>query len=244
MSRWRRLLGRESRYLLGQYLLLLGLLSLLRLAFFASHIGAVQGLELPTLGRGLLLGLRFDLAVTSYLLLPAFLLLLWTQGVKPPWFDPAMLLTVALLLLAGLVQLVDGFPLSPALQRNIYPVAALTPGACSVGQAALLGAILWLFFCLGHLWLGRRWLGPARAGSQEQEPDRHLRIMGATLLLALMLVAARGGLSHKPLAWADASFSDQAFANLLPLNGVCCLGHALFFPGADAGKKSPSRRTL
>lgn len=227
MNRWRGLWGREIRYLLGQYLLLLGLLGLLRLAFLGSHVAAVQGLTLSTLGRSLALGLRFDLAVVSYLLLPVFLLLLWTGGVKPHWFDPLLLLVVTLLLLAGLVQLVDGLPLGPPLQEKIFPLSGMPPGSCSVGQASLLGVILWSFFCLGDCWLGGHCLGPEREPGQER--DRHLRTMGATLLLALMLVAARGGLSHKPLAWADASFSDQAFANLLPLNGVCCLGHALFF---------------
>lgn len=239
MIRWRQFLGREAHYVLGLYLLLLSLLALLRLAFLGSHAAAMQGIAASTLGWGVLLGARFDLAVTSYLLLPVFLLLLWSHGAKPRWLDALLLLAAAGLILAGLVILVDGRTLSTALQLRLGPPAGLPAGTCSPGQAAWLGVLLWLLFWAGLRWLGRRYLGPGREGQ-----DQTLRLMGATLLLALMLVAARGGLSHKPLAWADAAFSREEFANLLPLNGICSLGHALFFSPSDSRKKTPPRLTL
>lgn len=239
MKAWWRFLGREVRYVLGLYLLLLSLLGLLRLAFLGSHAAAMQGVAPSILGWGVLLGTRFDLAVTSYLLLPVFLLLLWSHGVRLRWLDAALLLAAAGMVLAGLVTLVDGQSLSTALQLRLGPAAGLPAGTCSPGLAAGLGVLLWLLFWAGLHWLGRRYLGP---GPEVQ--DQTLRLMGATLLLALMLVAARGGLSHKPLAWADAAFSREEFANLLPLNGICSLGHALFFSATDSRKKTPPRLTL
>lgn len=237
MTRWWQFLGGEARYVLGLYLLLLSLLSLLRLAFLGSHAAALQGIEVNVMGRGLLLGARFDLAVVSYLLLPVFLWLLWSRGVKPRRLDAVLLLLAAGLVLAGLVVLVDGHPLGPVLQARIFPRIDLPAGTCSARLAALFGLVLWLLFWAGLRWLGRRCLAASQGCPPGQ--DQQLRLMGATFLLALMLIAARDGLSRKPLAWADAAFSSTEFANLLPLNGVCFLGHALFFASTEPSKKTP-----
>ena len=226
-----RICSGEIRFIAGLYLLLAALFAALRLLLLLRNANLAEQVAGGELVNSFLVGLRFDLAVASYLLIPLFLLLV---GLSQRWRGRIVfgfgVLTAALLLL-GVSEaefygefesrynaLVFEYLSHPKIVGEMiwegYPVVRYT----------LIWLLLVVFWGLGLRFLARRHLRSAPPAATPRQSL--LRIMGMTLTLAAMIVVLRGGITGEPLRWGDAFFSESTFANHLGLNGLFTLGRS------------------
>lgn len=231
-NRFRSLLIPEALFTAGVYALLLALFAVLRLLLLWRNAGMAQLVPAELLAQSFWVGLRFDLAVSSYLLIPFFLLLLLLRGRQRVW------------LLAGFSAVVGGVIFSSLAEIEFYRelefrfntvifeylnhpriVAGMAWEGYPVLRYLLLWAALLSLFAGSCSWLYRRLLLPATP--TQGAPAMLARTMGVTLMLALMVFASRGGFAHEPLRWGDAFFSEEPFANDLALNGIFTLGRSV-----------------
>ena len=220
----------EARFVAGVYVLLLGVFSALRLLLLVRNVNFAHQVDTGVLLRSFLVGLRFDLAVSSYLLIPLLLLLL-----LPPRFRSAVL--------GGFVLLAGGLFFLGVAEAEFYGefesrfnslvyeyvghpkiVAGMIWDGYPVVRYALIWLVLALVFLAGLRWLYRRCLADVQVVTTTR--GSLLRVMGTTVALALMIFASRGGVGHEPLRWGDAFFSESTFANHLALNGLYTLGRS------------------
>ncbi|MEZ4484639.1 MAG: LTA synthase family protein [Syntrophotaleaceae bacterium] len=230
-KRWAKLcsLWPEVLFVGGLYGVLLLLFALLRL-FLLWRNPELAG-QVPT---GLLLksfwvGARFDLAISSYLLMPLLLLL--------------ALLRRRRLLLVGFITLVSGMLFMGLAEAEFYREfesrfnnlvfeyvghPKIVAGMIWDGYPVVRYVLFWLALAgilVGSVRLLNRWLLQRQ---QPTETPRHnlLRIMGTVAALTLMVFFSRGGFGHSPLRWGDAFFCEAPFANHLALNGMFTLGRS------------------
>lgn len=231
---WRnlhRFLPPEARFVVGVHGLLLLIFAALRLLLLARNANLAQPVEALVLLRSFLVGMRFDLAVASYLLMPLFLLLL----ALPRRFRPGLLVGFALLagglFFLGVAEAEFYSEFESRFNTLVYEyighpriVAGMIWDGYPVVRYTLIALTLTLMFAAGLAWLHRRFL----AGAPVETTTRGslLRVMGLTVALALMIFASRGGAGHEPLRWGDAFFSESTFANHLALNGLFTLGRS------------------
>lgn len=222
-----RLILPEVRFIAALYLLLAVLFASLRTLLLLRNGSLAEQIPGAVLAESFLVGLRFDLAVSSYLLIPLFLGLVLLPGRRKGWLLPPFALLVGSLLFLGVAEaefyrefesrfnaLVFEYLSHPVIVAGMiwdgYPV--LRYSALALALIAAFGALLW--------WLQRRYLRQGESGPPL------LRTIGATLALTLMVFLSRGGFAHEPLRWGDAFFSEATFANHLALNGLFTLGRS------------------
>ncbi len=246
----RNFLAPEAAFILVMYGLLLAGYSLLRLWLLLQCPEPASQIPPGVLGKSFLVGMRFDLVVCSGLLLPLFLGLLMFRGRGRSWVVGVFAGVSALFLLICLVEpqffqefgfrfnrQAAGFLCTPLalVQRlgsrhRLWPTLAV--GVLLVGGQGLL--VRWQYRKL-------------QSGFCENAPSAALpRTMGSVVLLALMLVALRGGHGRGPLQCENAYFSTSPFANQLALNGIFSWGVSLreafddsVAPSADRSARPP-----
>ncbi len=222
----------EVLFVGGLYIVLLVLFALLRL-FLLWRNPALAG-QVPS---GLLLesfwvGARFDLAISSYLLMPLLLLLTLVRRRRG-------------LLLAGFTALVGGMLFMGLAEAEFYRefesrfnnlvfeylshpkiVAGMIWDGYPVARYVLLWMVL-IALLVGSVRLLYRWL-LVQPGQERTARQSLLRVMGTVAALTLMIFFSRGGFGHSPLRWGDAFFSEAPFANHLALNGMFSLGRSIW----------------
>jgi len=231
-SRFRRFLVPEAMFTAGLYVMLLALFAVLRLLLLWRNSGMAQQVPADMLVKSFWVGLRFDLAVSSYLLIPVFLLLLLLRGRKRVWLLAGLAATVGGIIFSGLAEIEFYRELEFRFNTLVFEylshpriVAGMVWEGYPVFSYLCVWALLFALFLLAFRGLYRRLLLPAAA--PKGVPERLARTMGATVMLILMVFASRGGFAHEPLRWGDAFFSEEPFANNLALNGVFTLGRSL-----------------
>lgn len=231
-GRWRSVLVPEALFIAGIYALLLILFAVLRLLLLWRNAGMAQQVPAEVLAESFWVGLRFDLAVSSYLLLLFFLLLLVLRGRQRVWLLAGLSAVVGGVIVSGLAEIEFYRELEFRFNTVIFEylshpriVAGMAWEGYPVLRYLLVWALLLGLFVGACLWLYRRLLLPA--SPVQGAPAVIARTMGVTLMLALMIFASRGGFAHEPLRWGDAFFSEEPFANDLALNGVFTLGRSL-----------------
>ncbi len=221
-----RFISRPILFCLAAGILLAGFFELWRLIFLLSLEPTESGIPANVLAEAFWVGLRFDLAVTAYILLP-LLLISGVAGVGVArtfvmrWLVNGVLVVAAaatffihlvdIEFFAAFNQRVNGVALqwadTPSFMFTMlwetYPVIAYL----------LLYAVVLILF----LWM----LGRLRAAILK--PDVRSRwwvhLVWLVPSLALAAIAARGRLEEKaPLTWGVAYFSSYDTANQLALN--------------------------
>jgi phosphoglycerol transferase MdoB-like AlkP superfamily enzyme len=217
--------------------------AVLRLVFLVFNADAAAGVPAVTLLHAFATGLRFDIAIAAYAVLPALLVAfaLADPFAHRRWIVvPAILLVIVLGLLAvieldfyaefhqrlndvAIVYLTDDPRTVLSMVARGFPVARrlMLLVAMSVVPCVLVWRIV------PHV---------LRLSSGGQ--DTRLRRAGVFLLVLVLLVAAgRGRLgAGPPLRWGDATFSEFAFANHLALNAPFALASAFrWSTGSDVG---------
>ncbi len=221
----------EAHFVAGVYVLLLGIFAALRLLLLLRNANFSHHVENGVLLQSFLVGLRFDLAVSSYLMIPFFLLLILLPG----RFRQAMLGGFALLagglIFLGVAEAEFYGEFESRFNSLVFEYVGhpkIVIGMIWDGYPVVRYTLIWLaltlLFLAGLRWLYRRSLADAQPVSCPR--GSMLRVMGGTVALALMVFASRGGVGHEPLRWGDAFFSESTFANHLALNGLFTLGRS------------------
>lgn len=218
----------EIRFCLGLYGLLLMVFAVLRLLMLWRNNLQATGIPVEILARSFLVGGRFDLAISSYLLMPFFLVLLvanrrWTKRLVKLFCA-----LIAILIVAGLAEIEFYRELEMRFNTLVFEylshpkiVAGMAWEGYPVIRYLLAWAVLLSLFTIAVRWLYRRTL--ARAVVRR---PRLPGLFAAMVFLVVMVIASRGGLGSTPLRWGDAFFCEEAFANNLALNGIYTLGRS------------------
>ncbi len=226
---------------LGALVLLL-LQALLRTILLARNPELAATATNADLARAFLVGLRFDLIITSYIILPLVLSLLLPHGLGDRrlaryW----LMITGGIVLFLGVTE--PEFYHEFHTRLNSLAIQYLKEDPATVSSmiwhgfpvlrylllwAVLLGLLAW------GLSLANRW---TRQFGQAY-PTWWLRIPVFLLCAFLVAWGARGTLRHgAPLRWGDAFHSQNLFANHLALNGTWSLAKAAMGnKKKDAGK--------
>jgi phosphoglycerol transferase MdoB-like AlkP superfamily enzyme len=231
-GRLRRFLVPEVLFTAGLYGLLLALFASLRLLLLWRTADLARQIPASLLAKSFWVGLRFDLAVSSYLLIPFFLLLLALRGRKRGWLLAGLAAAVGGVILSGLAEIEFYRELEFRFNTVVFEYMShprIVAGMVWEGYPVfgyLVGwSILFGLFCFAYARLCRRLLRPTPVAKGASE--KLARTMGVTLMLVLMIFASRGGFAHEPLRWGDAFFSEEPFANNLALNGVFTMGRSV-----------------
>jgi phosphoglycerol transferase MdoB-like AlkP superfamily enzyme len=241
MFRYPRIL-RFALPLLAVYLLL-G--SLYRIGLWLYFDSASQPLAGELVAKALTLGLRFDLRVGLFLLLPV-LLLGWISWINPlackkarvgwtalfgvAWFGLVMFYIMdggyyAYLkerLNSGILTFLGDAAISREMVWETYPVVRITLALLAI--TAVLTWLTWVLF--------------AHAAKQAAWTPAKSKMRGfvrgfswTTGLVLLVALGIMGRFSQYPLRWSDAQFSTDPFATALPLNPVLIFFDTLDYAG-------------
>jgi phosphoglycerol transferase MdoB-like AlkP superfamily enzyme len=225
-----RLLLPEIRFVAGLYLILMLIFAVLRGMLLLRNSLQATGIEPGVLAKSFLVGMRFDIAISSYLLIPFFLCLVlfpinWRKGLSS-----AFCCIVGFFIFSGLAEIEFYRELEMRFNTLVFEylshpkiVAGMVWEGYPVFRYLLIWALLFTAFCAGFRWLSRKTLPSVRSYAISALLTRAIV---SIVFIAIMVIGARGGLANTPLRWGDAFFSEDAFANNLALNGVYTLGRS------------------
>ncbi len=218
-------------FVLGSGLILLLNFTLLRWMLFFHNRHLAEAIPATELFRSFLIGIQFDLVVTSFLLMPALLL-----GVLLPCYNRRRLtlwwLAVVGLLVNFLGVLELDFYKEFHTRLNSLVFQYLKEDPKTVISMLYYGfpMVRYLLLCIG-LWLVYLFLIRVMDRLTKTESCRFCwkgelpaRVVATVVLAAFLVLCSRGTLrSGPPLRWGDAFHSKDLFANHLALNGVFTL---------------------
>ena len=225
-----RLLLPEIRFVAGVYLFLILIFAALRGMLLLRNSLQATGIEPGVLAKSFLVGMRFDIAISSYLLIPFFLCLVlfplqWRKALLS-----AFCVIVGFFIFSGLAEIEFYRELEMRFNTLVFEylshpkiVAGMVWEGYPVFRYLLIWVLLFVVFSAGLRWLSRKVLQPGRGYGASALLTRALI---SIVFIAIMVIGARGGLANTPLRWGDAFFSEDAFANNLALNGVYTLGRS------------------
>lgn len=220
----------EIRFVTGVYMLLLLVFAALRGMLLWRNSLHATGIAAETLTESFLVGMRFDVAISSYLLIPLFLCLVLLPLRCRKVLVQGFCALMGLVIFSGLAEIEFYRELEMRFNTLVFEymshpkiVAGMVWEGYPIFRYLLVWALLFVLFSYGVRWLSRK------VGLQSRDPGSTgllIRIVTAVVFIAVMIIGARGGLTNSPLRWGDAFFSEDAFANNLALNGVYTLGRS------------------
>jgi len=219
---------RNFRYLLTVTALFVVIFELLRLALLLRYLPMAEGIPAGTIFQSFLVGLRFDLSITGYIMsLPVLIGMLPKVG----WADCRLTRIISTIYLTVLGSIAFFFTLADleffgefnarlnhiALDWSDTPWMSIkiTWENAPVPLYLLIWAVIIAIFAF-ILTRINRWL------LDDVKPEPAWRIWSIYILsLALTFLAIRGRIEEKsPINWSVAYFSSHHFANQLALNSV------------------------
>ena len=219
----------EARYLVGLYALCLAAFSLLRLLLWWRNADFGSDAPPGVIAQSFLVGLRFDLAVGAYLMIPVFLGLVLLAPRGRLWLRRLFLAVFSGLLLLGVAEAEFYREFSIRFNNLVFEYlkhAGIVSGMIWDGYPVLRYLLAWGFLATIFLVAENRWWQRCGLGEAGRRAWRPGRAMATLAVLVLLLLAARGGPTGEPLRWGDAFFSETTFANHLALNGMFTLGRS------------------
>lgn len=222
----------QAPYLFGLYTLILAAFSTLRLLLWWRNADFGNDAPPGVIVKSFLVGLRFDLAVGAYLMIPLVLALVLLPLSWRLWSRRLFLAVFSLVLLLGVAEAEFYREFSVRFNNLVFEYlkhAGIVSGMLWDGYPVLRylagWAVLAGLFLAAERWWWQRCL-PIKGLPSGAVCKRWGRGMAAALMLMLLVFAARGGIASEPLRWGDAFFSGTPFANHLALNGVFTLGRS------------------
>ena len=219
-------------YLLGTYALCLVAFSTLRLLLWWRNADFGSDAPAGVIAHSFLVGLRFDLAVAAYLTIPFLLALVLLPELCKRWARRLFLAGFSLVLLLGVAEAEFYREFAIRFNNLVFEYlkhAGIVSGMIWDGYPVLRYLAGWAFltgtFLAAEHWLWRRLMLP-KADPRKGLGYRLKRFLASLPLLAVLILAARGGIASEPLRWGDAFFSETTFANHLALNGMFTLGRS------------------
>lgn len=210
---------------------LLVIQSLLRLALLAYNRAQLDTVSGPDLIESFVNGLRFDLRLVAFLVIPLVLAM-----AHPGWMHRRRLMQNGLIAIGsltvflGVVELDFYREFNQRLNGLVFQYLKEDP------KTVL--SMLWYGFPVVRLllawalatWLIVRvfgWLDRTTALEEATPVTARVRIAVMMLCLAMVAIAARGTLRQgAPLRWGDAFTTSSMFANQMGLNGTLSLANA------------------
>ncbi|WP_419604222.1 LTA synthase family protein [Thiolapillus sp.] len=223
-------------------LLLLFVQAILRAVLWARNPDLASGTPTTDLLWAFVVGLRFDLIISSYILLPLVLALLLPNGLGQRKLAKAWLIvTAAIVLFLGISE--PEFYHEFHTRLNSLAIQYLKEDPATVSSMIWHGfpvvryLLLWAVLVALFTWI------LVKADQLTRKFGRHypawwLRLPVFLICAFLIAWGARGTLrSGAPLRWGDAFHSQSLFANHLALNGTWSLARAAMGnKKKDAGK--------
>ncbi|MCU0783882.1 MAG: LTA synthase family protein [Verrucomicrobia bacterium] len=201
------------------------LLRVLLIIFTWSHHGDAT---MPLIWQSLLRGVRYDLAIAAWLVLPFALWWIW-RGAPGRGERRFVFGVFALIALVGIFALIAEVEFYKEFQMRLGPLAYEYFSTKAEHNAIVVGmvwhgypVVRWTLACLAgwavFVWVARRQFLP------RANPTGLAGRAVATLILAgVGLIAIRGGLQHTPLRWGNAYFSPSTYVNQMTGNGLWSL---------------------
>ncbi len=215
LPRWRDYPFPEIRFTAALALLLLAVFAALRLILLWRNANLAAALPPALVAESFLTGLRFDLAVSSYLLIPFFLLLLVLRGRMRNWLLAGMIPLVGMLILAGLAEAEFYRELDMRFNSLVFEylshpliVAGMIWEGYPIFGFLLLGTTLLGLFSLAYGRLRRRLLQSPVPEEKRRSTGIPLRTLAILATVTLLVLAARGGLAPAPRRWGGADFCE------------------------------------
>jgi phosphoglycerol transferase MdoB-like AlkP superfamily enzyme len=216
-------------------LALMVMFSGLRAALLAYNLDAAGDATSASLTEGMLNGLRFDVRLVVYLLLPLLLAipsarLIAARGLFRTWLT----LAASLCFFAGLLEMDFYREFHQRLNGLVFQYVKEDPKTVMsmiwYGYPVVRYLLAWVVVSL-LMWWVFRWVDRATRGgvatartSGSRVAPWYARVGVFLVVLVVAVVAARGTLRQgPPLRWGDAYTTDSNFANQLGLNGVLTL---------------------
>ncbi|GAB4288296.1 MAG: LTA synthase family protein [Methylophaga sp.] len=231
---------RDLAFLLMSALMLMLLQMAGRVLLLCYNIDLADGVSWQTLLWSFVVGIRFDLVIVSYALIPISLMLLLPGGI--PRRAAVVWLTMISLLIVFLAVVELDFYREFHVRLNSLATQYINEDPATVISMIWYGYpviryLLAITLMTVLLYLGMSRLARWQSGGADRQ-HYFLRCMAFILVALITVVAARGTLRQgPPLRWGDAFFSESLFANHLALNGIFSLSKAMLSQKAKAGSE-------
>lgn len=225
-------LERRIGYIAGLYTLCLLIFFVLRLLLWWRNADFGSDAPPGEIVQSFLVGLRFDLAVGAYLMIPLFLALVLLPSRGQRWARRLFLVIFPGVLLLGMAEAEFYREFSVRFNNLVFEYlkhAGIVSGMIWDGYPVLRYLAGWVIltslFLVAERWWWQRCLSPP-ADSSGGIRSRLAHGVAVVLVLTLLVFAARGGIASEPLRWGNAFFCETTFANHLALNGMFTLGRS------------------
>jgi phosphoglycerol transferase MdoB-like AlkP superfamily enzyme len=222
----------EVLFVGGLYGVLMVLFALLRGVLLWRNSTLTAQVPFKLLLQSFWVGARFDLAISSYLLIPLLLLLILLPRYRRLLLS-GFAVSVGLLLFMGVAEIEFYREFESRFNNLVFEYLGhpkIVAGMIWDGYPVLRYTLLWIVLAAvlaGSIVLFYRiFLRPQRPVASSRQSM--LRIMGTVVALTLMIFFSRGGFGSSPLRWGDAFFCEVPFANHLALNGFFTLGRSIW----------------
>ncbi len=219
-------LGSDSLFLLNIALFSLFTFTILRLFLLIRNSELLEGIPVSDILKSFLIGIRFDLIIVSYILLPLIFFLLTPNGLGSRKLARYWLvLAMGFCLFLGVVELDFYHEFHNRLNSIAYQYFREDPKTVSSmlwnGFPVIRYLLLWSVSVILYAY-GIKKIAAYQLYQQYTPASLILRIITFIIVLLLLIIGARGGTvrSGPPLRWGDAFHSTHLFANHLPLNGT------------------------
>ncbi len=216
----------DSFFLLKSGLFMLFIFAVLRGILIIRNIDLLEGIPGREIFHAFLIGSRFDLIVTSYILLPLIFFFLLPHGLgKRKIASVWIILAAGFCLFLGVVELDFYHEFHNRLNSIAFQYLKEDPATVSSmiwnGFPVLRYLLLWLLLAVFFAYV-MRWIAASPTQNSATTSPFITRTATVIVFLLILIIGARGGTvrSGPPLRWGDAFHSTHLFANHLALNGT------------------------
>ena len=224
-------LAADSIFLFNTAIFSLFSFAILRVILIIRNKDLLEGIPGIDILNAFLTGIRFDLIVVSYILLPLIFGLLLFRGLgKRKIASLWIILAMGFCLFLGVVELDFYHEFHNRLNSIAFQYLKEDPATVSSmlwnGFPIIRYLLLWLLLVTLYAYVLKKIAAYRCFCSSDTSPvePTHfaVRVVTVLFLLVLLIIGARGGTirSGPPLRWGDAFQSSHLFANHLALNGT------------------------
>lgn len=214
---------------------------LVRIVFLAYHLDKTKNLGFSTIISSFWYGLRMDMSVAAYILVPVCLFVLLSLFIH--FFRRLIIYktyTFVILLLIALISFFDleiynhwGFRIDASPLKFL---SAPNEALASISHLPLLFLSVIFIICYGLFFFCFRYI-LKRIFFQQQNKLRVITAAVLLLFIGLLIIPIRGGLQLAPLNQSSVYFSTNNYANHAAINASWNFLHSLV--GKDFSGKNP-----
>jgi phosphoglycerol transferase MdoB-like AlkP superfamily enzyme len=213
---------RNALVLWLSWIVVFQLMRLLLIVATSAHRGEASS---PLLAEAALHGLRFDMAIGAWLVIPFALWWIW-RPLARPWERRIWITLFLLTSVVGIFALVAEVEFYKEFQMRLGPLAFEYFSTNGEHNAIVAGmvwhgypVVRWTLFCL-VVWALFAWPSLRLFRPRPHGCDWKTHSVSTLLLAAAAVLAIRSGTGAAPLRWGDAFFSQNAYANQMAMNGL------------------------